>query len=120
MGAWRSCSNNIPTDQIPLVMEASRTALITRWAGNHHSFFWTLEIDNVLLDNLVGNCSGKYLTQAMFLSDELITKVYDNVTSIRPYLWDILGWLATYCNEDFLPKMKGGLSCLDALIFCAW
>ncbi|XP_020270320.1 BTB/POZ domain-containing protein At1g04390 isoform X2 [Asparagus officinalis] len=119
LGGWRSCSKIVPTDQIPLVMEAFRAALITRWAGNHHFFFWSNEIDRALLDNLIGNCSRSDQTRGMVLCDELIAKVYDNITNTRPFIWDILGWLAAYCEEDFVPKTTGKLCCLDVLIFCA-
>lgn len=114
MGGRSLFSKNISSDQMPLVMEAYRTALLTRWAGSHHSFFWSLEIDRVLLDNLVGNCS------TISLSEELIARVYENITNTRPYIWDIVGWLAIHCKEEFLPKMKGKLFSLDVLIFCAW
>ena len=121
MGGWRSSgSKKVPTDQMHIVMEACCTALITQWAGNHHSYFWSLEIDRVLLDLLIGNCSTAYQTQTICLSDDLIAEVYDNITNARPYIWDILGWLATHCEEDFLPKTKGKFCCLDVLIFCAW
>lgn len=120
MGGWRSlCSNNIPSDQMPLVMQAYRTAEITRWSGSHHSSFWKLEIDRILLDTLLGNVSTNYQSQATVSSDELIAKLFENASDTRPYIWDILGWLAIQCEEDFVPQTKGKFCCLDVLISCA-
>lgn len=119
LGGWRSGSEKVPADQMTLLMEACRTASMTRWAGNHHSCFWNLGIDKVLVDILLGNCSEAYQTQVASSSEELIAKIYDNNTNARPYIWDILGWLAIHCEDEFLPKTEGRLWSVHILISCA-
>ncbi|MQL93406.1 hypothetical protein Taro_026057 [Colocasia esculenta] len=115
MGDWRSLhSRKVPPDQMPLVTTACRTALITRWVGAHHASFWKLGIDNLLLDLLLGNCKGNYRLKD---PDELRAAVYDNITDMRNYIWDILGWLAMHCEESFHSEEK--MNCLDTLIHCA-
>ncbi|OAY74996.1 BTB/POZ domain-containing protein [Ananas comosus] len=121
LGGWRSSScKRIPQDQIPMVIEACRTALMTRWVGPHHSFFWANKIDKILLDILIGNCITKNQTQVLLSSENLLSLVSDNVTSAQPFIWDILGYLAAHCEEDFHPKSKGKPLFLDILISCAW
>ncbi|XP_018681252.2 BTB/POZ domain-containing protein At1g04390-like isoform X2 [Musa acuminata AAA Group] len=120
LGGWRSsCSKRVPSDQLPLVLEACRATLLTRWAGNHHSYFWKHEIDRVLLDILLGDCTVSYEAKVALSSDELVAIIYDNTADTRPFVWDILGNLAVYCKEDFLSKTKGALCYLDFLISCA-
>ncbi|RWW03712.1 hypothetical protein GW17_00033107 [Ensete ventricosum] len=120
MGGWRSsCSKRVPSDQLPLVLEACRAALLTRWAGNHHSYFWKHEIDRVLLDILLGDCTVSYEAKVALSSDELVAIIYDNTADTRPFVWDILGNLAVHCKEEFLSKTKGALCYLDFLISCA-
>ncbi|URE00724.1 BTB/POZ domain [Musa troglodytarum] len=73
MGGWRSsCSKRVPSDQLPLVLEACRAALLTRWAGNHHSYFWKHEIDRVLLDILLGDCTVSYEAKVALSSDDSV------------------------------------------------
>ncbi|KAK1257117.1 BTB/POZ domain-containing protein [Acorus gramineus] len=120
MGGWRSSScQKVPADQVPLVVEACRTALITRWAGEHHSYFWKSSIDRILLDLLVGNRSKISRHAVPLPPKELMDVIYDDVSIIRPYIWDILGWLATHCDETFHPIVNGEENCLDILISCA-
>ncbi|XP_008806462.2 BTB/POZ domain-containing protein At1g04390 isoform X2 [Phoenix dactylifera] len=120
MGEWRSSSSQmIPTDQMALVMEACRCALLTRWAGNHHSCFWNHDIHIILLDIILGNCGAICLTHVEPSPQELITRVNDNVTDARPYVWDILGYLMVHYEEDFLSRTRGNLCCLNVLISCA-
>ncbi|KAK1281086.1 BTB/POZ domain-containing protein [Acorus gramineus] len=120
MGGWRSSScQKVPADQVPLVVEACRTALITRWAGEHHSYFWKSSIDRILLDLLVGNRSKISRHAVPLPPKELMDVIYDDVSIIRPYIWDILGWLATHCDETFHPIVDGEENCLDILISCA-
>lgn len=121
MSGWKSlCSKKVPSGQMPLVLEACRAALITRWAGKHHSCFWKHEIAKTLLDILLGDCSMNYHAKRVLSSDELVAVIYDNAKDTRPFIWDILGNLSVYCEEDFVPKAKGELCYLDFLISCAW
>ncbi|KAK9274579.1 hypothetical protein L1049_021828 [Liquidambar formosana] len=38
---------------------------------------------------------------------------------LRPYIWDILGWLAAHCGEDFSPNMHFNEFCMSILITSA-
>ncbi|KAK8941024.1 BTB/POZ domain-containing protein [Platanthera zijinensis] len=116
LSGWRSSgSRKVPPDQISLVKEACHCALITRWAGLHHSYFWKLEVDSILLDVLVGHTSTIFEKQIIFQPVDIIAEISNTSIEIRPYIWSILGWLAAHCAEDFLP-IKGKSECLDVLI----
>eukprot|EP00268_Persea_americana_P035123 TRINITY_DN3467_c0_g1_i6.p1 TRINITY_DN3467_c0_g1~~TRINITY_DN3467_c0_g1_i6.p1 ORF type:complete len:953 (-),score=143.44 TRINITY_DN3467_c0_g1_i6:317-2812(-) len=126
MNGWRSLSSEkVPADQVPLVVEACRLALITRWEGEHHSYFWKLGIDRVLLDLLLNNFSNKLnqpLIQCQF--KELIAAArkglyVDGLLIVRPYIWDILGWLVTHCGESFSFNLHENGRYLNVLIACA-
>ncbi|KAK9275896.1 hypothetical protein L1049_023170 [Liquidambar formosana] len=56
MCGWSSSSGKVANDQMSLLVEACHLARITRWAGEHHIYFWKLGIDRVLLDLLLDNC----------------------------------------------------------------
>uniref|UniRef100_A0A1D1XNL2 BTB/POZ domain-containing protein At1g04390 n=1 Tax=Anthurium amnicola TaxID=1678845 RepID=A0A1D1XNL2_9ARAE len=117
MSGWRlSHSEKVPNDHIPLVTAACRMALMTRWPGVHHAYFWKLGIDNVLLDLLLGNYKRSC---QLNVPDELRAATCDNITDIRNYIWDILGWLAIHCDYDFHSCNEGKMSSLDTLIHCA-
>ncbi|KAG9439596.1 hypothetical protein H6P81_019761 [Aristolochia fimbriata] len=124
MTGWKShFQGKVPSDQIPLVVEACRSALITRWPGKHHSHFWRVRIDQALLDLIFGKPFEFKHSQAQVTLQELAV-VEDNLGTIglrvvRAYVWDILGWLLTYCPPDYNPKIYGDESCLDMLISCA-
>ncbi|XP_072954227.1 BTB/POZ domain-containing protein At1g04390 isoform X2 [Typha angustifolia] len=120
MGGWRSSSSRrVPADQMPLVIEACRTALMTRWAGDHHHCFWVHEIDQILLNILIGNCASTYPMPPVFSSKELLAMVADNCSDTHPYVWDILGYLAANSEEDFHPRTTGEFCHLDILLSCA-
>ncbi|XVF79405.1 hypothetical protein PTKIN_Ptkin14bG0219700 [Pterospermum kingtungense] len=58
IGGMRSLSlgsGKVANDQMSLLAEACRLALITRWPGEHHKCFWEQGIDKVLLDLLLEN-----------------------------------------------------------------
>ncbi|WOL16222.1 BTB/POZ domain-containing protein [Canna indica] len=120
MGGWRSsCSKRVPSDQLSLVLEACRAARLTRWAGNQHSCLWKYEIHRVLLDILLGDCTLIHQGKAELSPDELVAVIYDNTAETRPFVWDILGYLAVHCEENFLSKTDGAFGHLDFLIYCA-
>lgn len=113
-------------DKISLLVEACRLALITSWAGEHHVYFWKLGIDKILLDLLLEN-SHSTLYQPILSSEEQVSITReclntDYLLSLRTYVWDILGWLAIHCEEDFNPEIHGNGKELfiDMLITCAW
>lgn len=111
-------------DQISLLVEACRLALITRWAGKHHLYFWKHRIDKILLD-LLQEDSCNLLNQKTLTLEEQIA-IANQVTSaqyflsLRSYIWDILGWLAAHCEDDFNPTVHGNELIVDILITCAW
>lgn len=121
MGGWKcTCAKRVPFEQLPLVLEACRAALLTCRTGNHHSHFWKHEIDRILLDILLGDCMAIHQDKVALSSDELMAIINDNTADMRAFVWDILGNLAVYCEENFLLKTNGALSYLDFLISCAW
>ncbi|CAM8986783.1 unnamed protein product [Rhodiola kirilowii] len=91
--------------QLPLLEEASRLALIARWAGEHHLLFWKFEIHKVLLGILFGRCdrfnqssySSELEDQIHIARENLNLDLYPNLS---PYIWEILGYLAAYCKEE--------------------
>ncbi|KAJ4980864.1 hypothetical protein NE237_031701 [Protea cynaroides] len=122
MSGCRSGSGKVATYQMPLLVEACRLALITRWAGVHHMYFWKLEVHQILLELLLSN-SYKFKTCQHFMSSkDLLATVREGLDSnhllvIRPYIWDILGWLSIHCEETFNPGTHG--CSLNVLISCA-
>ncbi|KAK9159479.1 hypothetical protein Syun_005820 [Stephania yunnanensis] len=55
LSGWRICNGKVPKEQMLLMVEACSLALVTRWPGDHHSLFWELGIDRVLLELLLGH-----------------------------------------------------------------
>uniref|UniRef100_A0A2P2KLU7 BTB/POZ domain-containing protein At1g04390 isoform X2 n=1 Tax=Rhizophora mucronata TaxID=61149 RepID=A0A2P2KLU7_RHIMU len=110
-------------DQMSLLVEACRLALIIRWPGKHHKYFWKQGIDKVLLDLLLEN-NHNGPSQHFSSLDEQISRAQDILNAnflivLRPYVWEILGWLATYCSEDCNLRMHGHENCINILITCA-
>ncbi|OVA04620.1 BTB/POZ-like [Macleaya cordata] len=123
MDEW-SLSGKVASDQVPLLVEACRLALITRWAGDHHTYFWKFGVGRALLGLLHNNFCKSKPSESFLESRELIAIACEALDSnynvaLRPYIWDVLGWLATYCREDFNPKKEGKFNCLNVLIACA-
>uniref|UniRef100_A0A9I9CYQ0 At1g04390 ARM repeat domain-containing protein n=1 Tax=Cucumis melo TaxID=3656 RepID=A0A9I9CYQ0_CUCME len=68
-----SLQPEIVTNQQTCVLEeASRlVALITRWAGQHHNYFWKHGIDRALLCLLLGKCPKQLYEGILSLEDEI-------------------------------------------------
>lgn len=114
-------SGKILNDQMSLLVEACRLASITRWAGQHHIVFWKQGIDKVLLDLLLEDFQIKP-SQHLSSLEEQISLVQEGLganflLTLRPYIWDILGWLATHCDDDFNHENELHI---NMLIMCAW
>ncbi|KAF8413454.1 hypothetical protein HHK36_001441 [Tetracentron sinense] len=123
MGEWSLRSGKFASDQVSLLVEACRLALITRWAGDHHGYFWKLGVDRVLLDLLPNNFHKNKQSQHFLSLRELLATARQCIDAnclsvLRPYIWDILGWLATHCQDDFNPNIHGNEHCLNVLIAC--
>ena len=103
-------------DQISLVVEAGRLAQITRWAGEHHIYFWKLGIDRVLFTLLLSK-SHKAQPPRHSLSFEELSAIASEGPA---FIWDILGGLVTHCAEDFNPEMNESDFSINILIGCAW
>lgn len=121
---WSMKSRKVAAEQISLVLEACRLALITRWGGKHHIYFWEHGIDNVLLDLLLEN-SHNVLHQSCLSLEEQISIAQECLNScyhlvLRNYIWDILGWLAIHYEEDFNHEIHGNKLSIDMLITCSW
>ena len=124
MSGWTSNSGKIANNEMSLLLEACHLALmINCWAGEHHDRFWELGIDRVLLSLLLDFHSGP--SQHSLSLEEQIAIAQKGLKSnflpgLRPYVWDLLGWLAAYCREDFSSNIfDRGLE-IDVLITCAW
>lgn len=120
-----SHSEKLAKNHRSIVEEACRLALITRWAGDHHIYFWKAGVDTVLLDLLLGSYEKIDLFKQELSMKELIVVVRDGLNtnfhlSLRPYVWDILGWIATNCADDFNTEAHGRKLHLKILIVCAW
>ncbi|XP_062168771.1 BTB/POZ domain-containing protein At1g04390 isoform X5 [Alnus glutinosa] len=118
-----SLSGKAANDQVSLLKEACRLALITRWAGKHHIYFWKQGIDRVLLGLLLEDFHDN-LYQHFLSLEELMSIAHKVLSSnyllvLRGYIWDILGWLATHCGEDFNPNTHGNELHLNILITCS-
>ncbi|KAL2473204.1 BTB/POZ domain-containing protein [Forsythia ovata] len=127
ISGMRDCnshSEKLAKNQMSIVEEACRLALITRWAGDHHIYFWKAGVDRVLLDLLLGNYDKIHQLQQKLSVKEQIVVVREGLNtnfslSLRPYAWDILGWIATKCAEDFNYGALGNEYHLKILIMCA-
>lgn len=117
MRSWGSLSGRIPL----LLTGACRLALITRWSGEHHKYFWKLGIDKVLLKLLLNDFhklySSEHCIEKIAAAELGLRENY--LLVLRPFVWDILGGLAAHCLEDFNPNMHGDEFCMDFLIICA-
>lgn len=101
-------------------MVAFHVALIACWSGDHHLCFWKLGIDKVLFDILLGDCSMININQNPLPTEMLFSKIYECHVGVRAYIWEILGWLAIYCEDKFLFKTDQRFWYLKVLISCAW
>lgn len=124
MTGWTLSSGKIANDQMSLLVEACRLALIIRWDGEHHDYFWKKGIDKVLLDLLLEKFQNGQSVHLLTLEEQMSEAQEalnaDVLLVLRPYMWDILGWLAINCREDFNPNIHGHELLIDMLIRCAW
>ncbi|XP_031248917.1 BTB/POZ domain-containing protein At1g04390 [Pistacia vera] len=123
MNRWSFGFGKILSDKMSLLVEACHLGLVTRWAGKHHIYFWNHGIEKVLLDLILEDFHGRQLQHFSSL-EEQITMAQEGLNKnflhvLRPYIWNILGWLATYCEEDFTPNANGNELHIKVLIICA-
>lgn len=120
MSELSSNSRKVSNDQMSLLEEACRLALITRWTGEHHIHLWKQGIDKILLDLLL-NFRNQPYKHSMSLDEQIATAKEgldaNYLLVLRSYIWDILGWLAIHCGEDFHPESE---LYINILITCAW
>ncbi|XP_021603156.1 BTB/POZ domain-containing protein At1g04390 isoform X10 [Manihot esculenta] len=123
MSGWTSHSGKIANDQMSLLLEACHLALISRWAGEHHDCLWEHGIDRVLLKLLLHDFQDEPLQQLLSLEEQLSIAreglKANFLLGLRPYVWDLLGWLAIHCREDFNPNIQGCELRIGILITCA-
>lgn len=118
-------SGKLVKGQMPLLVEVCRLCMIiTHWAGEHHTYFWKLGVDRVLLNLLLNfhetNQPWNFLPlveQISIAAEGLNMNVH---LPLRPYIWEILGCLAAHCPEDLNPKKHGSEANINLLIACAW
>ncbi|CAH9145185.1 unnamed protein product [Cuscuta epithymum] len=112
--------------QMPILVKTCSLALITRWAGEHHHYFWKAGICEVLLRLFMDNFNKDYHSFQSLPLREKIGIIQSNEAlqtnfclPLRPYVWDILGHLATNSDEGCNPVMHGHEACLKTLVLCA-
>jgi len=118
-------NERVPDHEISLMFEACQLAMVTRWPGKHHAYLWSSRVDRVLLDLLMYNFHNTHLNQQPLSVQELIAVTREGLNAdflldLRPYIWEMVGWLSAHCKEDFHPKMHGKEPHLDVLITSAW
>ncbi|MBA0843989.1 hypothetical protein Goarm_001125 [Gossypium armourianum] len=123
MRVWRLGSGKGVNDLVSLLDEACRLALITRWPGEHHNHFWEQGIDKVLLDLLLENFDKQALEHPLTPQARISIAQQGLDTNfliaLRPYIWEIFGWLAVHCRKDFRPSADRNELYIDMLITCA-
>lgn len=124
MCKWLLGSGKLDHDQMSLLVEACKLALITRWEGKHHIYFWKYRISEALLSLVVENFHSQSLDGYVSLEEEILVaeKVLNAnfLPSLRSYVWDIIGFLAAHCEEEFDSILRGDEPCLNFLVTCAW
>ncbi|XP_065865436.1 BTB/POZ domain-containing protein At1g04390 isoform X2 [Euphorbia lathyris] len=123
MSGWTKNSGKISNEDFTLLVEACRLAMISRWAGQHHDFLWKQRIDRVLLNILLNDFHNRPSHGFSDLEEE-ISIAREGLKAnfflgLRPYVWDLLGWLATHCREGFIANRHDHELKLDILITCA-
>ncbi|XP_015166431.1 BTB/POZ domain-containing protein At1g04390-like isoform X2 [Solanum tuberosum] len=124
MSKWSLDAGKLAKDQMSILVEACRLALITRWEGDHHFYFWKAGVDRVLLRLIIGNSdTTQQSLHSLSLQEQIVKleEVFDTdvLLPLRPYVWDILGCLTANCMEDFFPKMHGNETVFNVLVVCA-
>ncbi|EOA39407.1 hypothetical protein CARUB_v10012499mg [Capsella rubella] len=71
MGKWSLSSGKLEHDQMSLLVEACKLALITRWEGKHHFYFWKYQISEVLLRLVVENFQSQSLDGCVSQEEEI-------------------------------------------------
>ncbi|XP_050221783.1 BTB/POZ domain-containing protein At1g04390 [Mercurialis annua] len=123
MSGWTSNSGKFSNDEMSILVEACHIALMmNRWPGEHHNFMWEHGIDQVLLNLLLDfhggpSISSLPLEEQMSIAEEGLKTNF--LLSLRPYIWELLGWLVTHCKEEFGPSICGRELKIDFLITCA-
>ncbi|KAF8111682.1 hypothetical protein N665_0073s0040 [Sinapis alba] len=116
---WTISSGKIENDRI----EACKLALITRWEGKHHIYFWKYRISEALLSLVVESFCSETLNCYASLEEEVSVaeKVLNAnfLPSLRSYVWVIIGFLAAHCEEEFDSTSRGDELHLNFLVTCA-
>ncbi|KAJ3679343.1 hypothetical protein LUZ60_017354 [Juncus effusus] len=105
---------NEPSQQIPLLLEASRTALVlVSRTGPHHKQFWSKNIGQIIHDIILrkhGNNNG------ISNNNKRSVLVNNGLSELRKLVWDIFAYLAVYCEEE---NFEGQFRNFEVLISCA-
>ncbi|KAK6149499.1 hypothetical protein DH2020_017024 [Rehmannia glutinosa] len=124
MKNWSSLCDKFSKSQLSVMEEACRLGTITRWAGDHHIYFWNASVDRLLLDLLLKNYPKSHQLQHELSLIDLINIVREShnanpLLPFRPYIWDILGGLAANCAENINHEIHGNELRLNVLVICA-
>ncbi|KAK1304887.1 BTB/POZ domain-containing protein [Acorus calamus] len=71
---------------------------------------------NTIINAIQDYIYGIQTLECFLEMSSLLKIVLQRFPYSRPYIWDILGWLATHCDETFHPIVNGEENCLDILI----
>ncbi|XP_021857455.1 BTB/POZ domain-containing protein At1g04390 isoform X1 [Spinacia oleracea] len=106
-----------------LMLEATRLALITRWPGKHHDYFWMFRVEKVLLRLLMYNFNTLQPQQSWSVEDRIAVarEVLDAnlLLDLRPFVWEIIGWLSAQREEDYSPHKYENDHCVSLLVTTA-
>ncbi|GMH13374.1 hypothetical protein Nepgr_015215 [Nepenthes gracilis] len=124
MSDWTLQSEKVSDDHLSLLKEACRLALITRWPGKHQASLWKHGVDRVLLNLIINNFHITLPPQKLLSQEEIIAMAREGLNAdflllLRPYVWEILGWLAAHCDVNFHPNKQGNANYLNVLITIA-
>lgn len=117
-------SGKLSKDHISLLIKACHMATITRWAGEHHVYFWKYGTHRIILDLLLNNYHRKYELYHLSIAEQ-ITMAQEGLNTsyllvLRPYIWDIVGGLASHGADDLIPNVQGDKFLVNMIITCAW
>ncbi|KAL8126612.1 BTB/POZ domain-containing protein At1g04390 isoform X3 [Apium graveolens] len=124
MSTFSEHSGKLSKDHLSLLIKACHMAMITRWAGEHHVYFWKYGIHGIILDLLLNNYHKKYELQHHLSIAEQITIAQEGLNTnylliLRPYIWDIVGGLALHGADDLIPNAQWDKSLVNMIITCA-
>ncbi|KAK9699426.1 hypothetical protein RND81_08G172600 [Saponaria officinalis] len=114
----------VSSEDVCLMMEACRLALITRWPGRHHGYLWKLGVLKPLFNILMFDLPNVDPHHQSWSAEDLISVVREGLNTnflldLRSYVWEIVGSLSAHCEEDFNFNKDGNEFYIRVLIASA-